>query len=457
MALCGHDFRMSRGTSFVHKTNHAIALGCLVLLPITPLVAAQTRPSEPGIRTSTNVATLNGTNANPVIRHNPAPTPLQVAVQQGQLARAALLMDQGADVNVRDRDGNTLLHVILLQGGGLRVYERPPTDWLARMKSDPRKEPYLKYLSGRPDEPGPHPLLQTAGFLLACGLDPASTNLAGRTAAQLVRDESLVEGLLLFDDDRAVLLKLLGSDAGNFNHADATGDTPLHRAGQDQTFELVAGLIAGGANVNAVDRQGRTPLHRFVQKMYACGRESPLQLLLDAKADPNVQDDDGLTPLHVLALADTRMKLEATQALLAAGANPNLRDRHGHTPIHHFLQAREWHEMQNPCVGTLVKGGADVSIKDNQGRTALHYLAMYGVQMPLPKYGMPYGGDLGQILLGAHADIEARDNEGETPLALAARSGRSDVFEWLVQHGRESGCPRAGRQDATMDRRPHAR
>jgi ankyrin repeat protein len=48
---------------------------------------------------------------------------------------------------------------------------------------------------------------------------------------------------------------------------------------------------------------------------------------------------------------------------------------------------------------------------------------------------------MGQILLAAHADIEARDNEGETPLALAARSGRSDVFEWLVQHGANLDAP----------------
>ena len=111
------------------------------------------------------------TETNLEARNELALTPLQVAVLGGHLAAAALLVDKGADVNVRDPDGNTLLHQILLQDR-LTIYDRPPTNWLARVGQDPSKQLYVKYLTVGQYEQGPNPLLQAASF--TSGVDALS-------------------------------------------------------------------------------------------------------------------------------------------------------------------------------------------------------------------------------------------------------------------------------------------
>jgi len=361
-------------------------------------------------------------------------TPFQVAVRQGHLAAAALLVDKGAKVNARDPDGNTPLHQILLHDFPFIVYDRPPTHWFELMGPNPRKEMYVHYLTVGQYEQGPPALLQAASFLLACGAEASATNNAGRTAIQLATDEKIMDRTLLFGDDRASLMKLLGAGGGNINEADATGDTPLHRAARGIYADRIASLIAGGADVNATNHQGRTPLHVAAGKIGGWdngdGSTMPFQLLLKSKANVNAQDRDGLTPLHVLASADTSFKKEAVRALLDAGANPNLRDHHGRTPTHLFLTAPwPWRDA-NECIALLVKAGADLSAKDDEGKTPLHYLASLGSQNP-----MFFMRGLSNTLTEARVDVGARDRAGDTPLHNAARTGTRDVFDWLVKQG----------------------
>ena len=178
------------------------------------------------------LAALSEDTTNLETRNELGLTPLQVAVHRGHLAGAALLVDKGADVNARDPAGNPLLHQLLLQKRPYVVLDRPATNWLGRMGSDPRKETFLKYLTVGKYEQGPHPLLQATSLLLASGLEPGATNHAGQTAIQLVTDEEVTQWLFFFDDDQALLLRLLGTGGGNVDEADANGDTALHRAGQ---------------------------------------------------------------------------------------------------------------------------------------------------------------------------------------------------------------------------------
>jgi ankyrin repeat protein len=385
------------------------------------------------------LAALTETTNNLEARNELGLTPLQAAVQNGHLGEAALLVDRGANVNVRDSDGNTLLHRILLQDQ-LIIRNRPPTNWLARAGQDPLRETYLKYLTVGQYEQGPNPLLQAASFLLACGADAAATNHAGETALQLITDEKTGRGVFFFNDDRTKLLQLLGARGGNVNQADAQGDTALHRAAMgynDSLDEKVPALIASGAGVNATNRQGRTPLHVAVEKIAAWpsnpgGPNNALLTLIEAKANVNAQDNEGLTPLHVLALADTSFREEATRALLDAGANPNLRDRHGRTPAHLFLSGKwPWNEA-GECVEMLAKAGADLSAKDDQGKTPLHYLAGLGGPSQSSLF---FVHNIGDTFIAAKVDIEVRDNDGNTPLLVAAKTGTHDVFNWLVKQG----------------------
>ena len=390
---------------------------------------------------SGNLAALAGlldTETNLEARNELTLTPLQVAVLHGHLAAAALLVDRGADVNVRNPDGNTLLHQILLQDR-LTVYDRPPTNWLARVGKDAGKQLYVKYLTVGQNQPGPNPLLQAASFLLASGANATATNNAGETAMQLITDEKTGRGVFFFDNDRTEILQLLGAHGSNVDSRDADGNTALHRLCTGfydvSKVEGMSSLLASGADVNATNNLGQTPLHVAAEKIGGWDGNvppvnEPFQLLIYSKANVNAQDNQGLTPLDVVATSDSSFRADATRALLDAGANPNLRDKKGRTAAHLFLSGKwPWGEAGG-CIDMLVTAGADLSAKDDQGKTPLHYLAELGSQNP-----MFFIRGIGDTFALAKVDINARDNDGDTPLQLAAKTGTKDVYDWLVKQG----------------------
>jgi uncharacterized protein len=83
---------------------------------------------------------------------------------------------------------------------------------------------------------------------------------------------------------------------------------------------VIRHLIEIGVGVNAKDRCAWTPLHFAVRT-----KSGPVvKMLIDAGAEPNHMNDDGLTPLHQSFLRRTH-DLEMIEALLRAGADPDYR------------------------------------------------------------------------------------------------------------------------------------
>ena len=100
-----------------------------------------------------------------------------------------------------------------------------------------------------------------------------------------------------------MILDALVSTGGDINVPDSNGQTPLHRATINSNVPVVKRLCQEETlQVNIGDNQGRTALH------YATNTKNfeIVNILLSIGADPNIQDVDNQTPIHVIAGEGTK-------------------------------------------------------------------------------------------------------------------------------------------------------
>jgi len=76
------------------------------------------------------------------------------------------------------------------------------------------------------------------------------------------------------------------------NKKDDLGQTPLHRAVNYESVEIIELLIMEGADVNAINNDGESPM--FMVSSYDI---RIIKLLLEYGADPNIKNDVGRTIL----------------------------------------------------------------------------------------------------------------------------------------------------------------
>lgn len=134
----------------------------------------------------------------------------------------------------------------------------------------------------------------------------------------------------------------------------------------------VHALIASGADVNArCNAQGMTPLMQAAlhNDSVAC------RLLLNAGADPNLRDVNGMTALNYALIGKDlpTNQLDAFRTLLPRGSRIDMRCTppqgaayKGATPLHHAVLVNSLNDIWD-----LLRCGADTTAKDDAGRTPL--------------------------------------------------------------------------------------
>jgi ankyrin repeat protein len=139
------------------------------------------------------------------------------------------------------------------------------------------------------------------------------------------------------------------------------------------------------------------------------------------------------------AAADNDNSVPEVRRLLKAGADVNA-CRFGTTPL---IIASTMGHVQ--VFKELLEHGADIEAKDRIGRTALHFACANGQLAVVELLGCGVGMDANNDSKGATsilgkrksrgADIEAKDNQGDTPLHLASSAGHFPVVKALLGGG----------------------
>ncbi|HTE17764.1 MAG TPA: ankyrin repeat domain-containing protein [Armatimonadota bacterium] len=148
-----------------------------------------------------------------------------------------------------------------------------------------------------------------------------------------------------------------GADVSALNEV---GETPLIVAATKGHTAVCQVLLAYGADVHACDDYGFTPLISAVEGFHL----ETARALLDWRADPNTRSSDGMPILCFPLLYDNSLPMVAL--FLERGANPNLQDNEGFTPLHEAISEPE-------VVRLLLHHGADPSLANNKGVTPVQW------------------------------------------------------------------------------------
>jgi ankyrin repeat protein len=233
------------------------------------------------------------------------------------------------------------------------------------------------------------------------------------------------------------------------------GWPPLLYAGRENACAAALALIEAGADPDIRDPDGLTALNVAVMNEHY----DLAVALLEAGADPDAADRTGMTALYgavemanvgfvigrpAVPRDDEHDALEFARAALAHGADPNARltapilaqhhgfpDRSlgaGTTPL---LRAARGHDL--PFIELLLEAGAWPAARQAAGGGVLHVWG--GARPPRCVAAAATQRAVLDALLAAGAELEAAAADGQTPLHRAARGGNASLIHALHERG----------------------
>ncbi|KAK8766810.1 hypothetical protein V5799_006411 [Amblyomma americanum] len=254
-----------------------------------------------------------------------------------------------------------------------------------------------------------------------------------------------------FSGNEAVVRMVVATGA-DLEEEDKDGDKALHYAAYGDKPDIIELLLNSGANINATNKRKATVLHTAVNKEFVNSVRT-LMTKFGERLNVNAQDSDGDTPLHD---AVTKNSLEVIDLLVNAPAiDFTIKNKRGHSALHHAAM-----KGNNFAVERIISKSPDIiDMKDKEGFTSLHLAALsnsYDVAKTLLTQGRcsvdlktnkeqtalwmaVYKGhcDIAELLVGAGANINAPDDDGDTPMHMSLLK-RSDM---RVQSASPSTAP----------------
>ncbi|KAH8983530.1 ankyrin repeat-containing domain protein, partial [Lactarius akahatsu] len=216
--------------------------------------------------------------------------------------------------------------------------------------------------------------------------------------------------------DRFGAAQLLVERGAIVNARNKYQETPFDLASFSLKPKLVRILPDRGADFHAMGVWERIPIGRlFESKDYHQDCFDVVQLLLDRGADANIRIG-GDTLLH---MASRSMNLKLVQVLLDHGANVDARDNWGGTQFRRVLRNKDYNDEDNFGIAqVLTERGADVNKGGKLYETPLHQASRLVLL------------EVAWLLLEHGADLSAANKEGKIPFQVAQESIRKEMKKW---------------------------
>jgi len=212
---------------------------------------------------------------------------------------------------------------------------------------------------------------------------------------------------------------LLQSQA-DVNFQDGDGVTPLISAVRANRSSVAKTLLAAGANPNITDKDGFGPLHYYfllknteMIRIFMQHNSTDINLVSRGTAK---RDTNQVTALFVAV--NEGHEIQATH-LLEFGANPNIPNEESLTPLGNAA----WQGNLRMC-DLLLRFHANIDALNTNGATAL-FLAIQQEKWSVM-----------QLLIEKGAKSDIPDYSGWTPLMWASARGNTMVVQYLLEKGR---------------------
>ncbi|KAL6605455.1 ankyrin repeat-containing domain protein [Neocallimastix sp. 'constans'] len=182
----------------------------------------------------------------------------------------------------------------------------------------------------------------------------------------------------------------------NINYVDKSLKTPLMYAVQSKNLNLVKYLIENGANINFISNKNQSALSMLLAKPLLKKGMLILNYLVDHGADINrvytMEDNTGIFYYQ-------------------------------ETPLIHAIKLQKFE-----LIKFLVDHGADVNTKLSNGNTAIYYAIIHSKPseiVTIVNYLLEKGAHVNEII----------NENNETPLFEAVKSGNHQIIQLLIDHG----------------------
>lgn len=257
---------------------------------------------------------------------------------------AELLLAHGADKNLRDRDHNgtaaqwtlgnrpEVCRYLMEQGAEGDIVLYCATGTVEWAKAVLQENPELLDLRIKSDVPEGYAVVPLQGPHKHCksvGEAPGGHVYAYKVG----RSTPLLEVALRFDQPMIIeMLMECGYEIKLREWYELVGQGPRRLA------ELVKTFLSKGWDINACQKHRHgmwAPLHWLAQR----GLTPGIACLLANGADPNVADENGRTPMHIIA--QKGVGKNQVQLLIEHGGDINASDATGQTPLDYALKAKQ--------------------------------------------------------------------------------------------------------------------
>lgn len=360
-------------------------------------------------------------------------SPLAWSASHGQTEATRLLIENGADVNLKDDDGSTPLHgaavfgraavarLLVENGANLQVRNNDGATPADALHLDWRTTTFIGDLMGVEVEEniavmqsGRNEIAKLFGVKEFDSKDiPSDQDLSGA----------------VFIGDLAAVKQALTEGADPNAQDPQSGSTMLSIAALMGHTEVVALLLEHGADVNVKSRDGGTALHAAA----FLGRVETVKLLLEKGADTTLRDGRGGIAIDGAKLDWTfakgiiaMLQLEVDEAEVKAGRNKVIELLSGQ-PSNSSQSHNLWEvvaAVDLSAIKDALDDGVDLNAQDPQfGSTPLSWAALMGHT------------EVVALLLERGADVNAQNRDGATPLHSAAFLGRAETVKLLLEKG----------------------